>query len=228
MAKPEKIEKVATLQKRIEGADALLLTDYRGLTVSDTKELRDGLSEADASFAVVKNTLFKRAADQAGLQIESMLTGPTAAVFVSGDAVLAAKRLAEASKKFETLQVKGGFMDGKLLSAEEAAALAKLRSREEMLSQLAGMMQADMSRAASMFQSLQSKFLGLLEAFKEKLPPADEPSAADAGQSETPDATASPAEATEAAPEPEASATTPEAEPEAEATPEAATQEGKE
>ncbi|MEX0753632.1 MAG: 50S ribosomal protein L10 [Actinomycetota bacterium] len=170
MAKPEKIEKVAVLKERIEGADALLLTDYRGLTVGDTKELREGLSEANASFAVVKNSLFKRAVDEAGLEVlDVLLTGPTAAVFIKGDAVLAAKRVAEASKKFESLQIKGGFMDGKLLSAEEAAALAKLRSREEMLSQLAGMMQADMTRAASIFQALQGKFLGLLEAYKEKL-----------------------------------------------------------
>ncbi len=188
MAKPDKVEKVATLKQRIEDADALLLADYRGLTVGDTKELREGLSDADASFAVVKNTLFRRAAGEAGLaEIDPMLVGPTAAVFVAGDAVLAAKRLAEAAKKFDALALKGGFMDGKLLSAEEAAALAKLRSRPEMLSQLAGMMSADLSRAASMFQALQGRFLGLLESYKEKVP-AGEP--ADAGPGETPAAQA--------------------------------------
>ena len=111
MAKAEKVEKVATLKERIEGSEALLLADYRGLTVVDTRELRTSLREADAAFAVVKNTLMKRAADEAGIDVlESLLEGPTAVAFVRGDAVLAAKRLSDAARRHSALELKGGFM----------------------------------------------------------------------------------------------------------------------
>ena len=180
MAKAEKVEKVATLKERIEGSEALLLADYRGLTVVETKDLRTSLREADAAFAVVKNTLMKRAAGESGMDVlDPLLEGPTAVAFVRGDAVLAAKRLSEATRRFPTLEIKGGFMEGRLLSADDAKALAKLDSREAMLAQIAGMAKAEMSRAASMFQALQSRFLGVLEAFREKVPgePEAEPEA---------------------------------------------------
>ena len=180
MAKAEKVEKVATLKERIEGSEALLLADYRGLTVVETKDLRTSLREADAAFAVVKNTLMKRAAGESGMDVlDPLLEGPTAVAFVRGDAVLAAKRLSEATRRFPTLEIKGGFMEGRLLSADDAKALAKLDSREAMLAQIAGMAKAEMSRAASMFQALQSRFLGVLEALREKIPgePEAEPEA---------------------------------------------------
>ncbi len=197
MAKAEKVEKVATLKERIEGSQALLLADYRGLTVVDTKELRTSLRDADAAFAVVKNTLMTRATGESGMDVlDPLLEGPTAVAFVRGDPVLAAKRLSEAARRFPTMEIKGGFMEGRLLSADDARALAKLESREAMLAQIAGMAKAEMSRAASMFQALQSRFLGVLEAFREKVPgeaeaepeapaesaePADEAPAAEAG-----------------------------------------------
>jgi large subunit ribosomal protein L10 len=93
--------------------------------------------------------------------------------FVSGDAVAAAKKVVDAAKRYPTLVIKGAYMDGRVLSAEDARALADLESREAMLSKIAGMLKSEMSRAASMFQSLQSQFVGLLESYKEKLP-ADE------------------------------------------------------
>jgi large subunit ribosomal protein L10 len=171
MPNPEKIERVATLKERIEGSDALLLTEYRGLTVSEITELRRSLAAGGTRFAVVKNTLMRRAAEQAGVdELVSLLEGPSAVAFVSGDPVAAAKSVVDAAKKFPTLVVKGGFMDGKLLSADEAKALASLESREAMLSRIAGLMKAEMSRAATMFAGAQSKFLGVLEAYKAKLP----------------------------------------------------------
>src|SRR5919206_832345 len=171
MAKTEKVEKVATLKERIQGSEALLLADYRGLTVVDTRELRTSLREADAAFSVVKNTLMKRAADEAGIDVlESLLEGPTAVAFIRGDAVLAAKRLSDAARRHPALELKGGFVEGRLLSADEARALASLESRETMLAQIAGLAKMEMSRAASMFQALQSRFLGVLEAYREKLP----------------------------------------------------------
>jgi len=171
MAKAEKVERVAVLKERIEGSDALLLTEYRGLTVSEIAELRRSLSEGGTSFSVVKNTLMLRAANDAAIEdLETLLEGPTAVAFVSGDAVAAAKKVVDATKAFPALVLKGAYMDGRVLSAGDAKALADLDSREVMLSKIAGLLKGEMSRAASMFQSAQSKFVSLLEAYKEKLP----------------------------------------------------------
>ena len=171
MPKAEKIERVAELKAGIEGSDALLLTEYRGLTVSDITELRRSLAEGGATFAVVKNTLMQRAAVDASIEdLESLLEGPTAVAFVAGDPVAAAKKVVDAAKKFPALILKGGYMEGKVLSADEAKGLADLDSKEVMLSKIAGLLKGEMSRAASMFVSAQSKFLSLLEAYKEKVP----------------------------------------------------------
>jgi large subunit ribosomal protein L10 len=180
MPNAEKIEKVAALKERIEGADALLLAEYRGLSVHDATELRRSLSE-QARFAIVKNTLFQRAAADAGVaELEALLDGPTAVAFVQGDVVATAKKVVDAAKRFPALVLKGGYLDGKVLSAAEAQALATLESREVMLSRVAGLMKAEMARAASMFQAIQGRFLGVLESYKAKLPGEDAEPTADA------------------------------------------------
>jgi len=171
MPRTEKLERVAELKRRIEGSNALLLAEYRGLTVSEITALRRSLREADASLAVVKNTLMQRAAAEAGLELSELLTGPSAVAFVGGDAVTAAKQIKAAAKLHPTLVLKGGFMDGQVLSADEANRLADLESREVLLSKIAGLFQGEMRRAASTFQSAQARFLALLEAYKEKVPP---------------------------------------------------------
>jgi large subunit ribosomal protein L10 len=171
MPSTQKVERVAALKERIEGSNALLLAEYRGLSVSEITELRRSLREADTSFAVIKNTLMARAAVDAGIEdLESYLEGPSAVAFIHGDPVAAAKSIKAASKLYPALVLKGGFMEGRVLTAEDASALADLESREVMLSKIAGLMKGEMSRAASMFVSAQSKFLSLLEAYKEKLP----------------------------------------------------------
>lgn len=181
MPNQEKVERVAELKARIEGSDALLLTEYRGLSVSEITELRRSLAEGGTKFQVVKNTLMRRAVNDAGVaELEVLLEGPSAVAFVDGDPVAAAKSVVDAQKKFPTLELKGGFMDGRMLSADEATALAKLESRDAMLSKVAGLMKSEMSRAAAVLVAQQSKFLSLLEAFKEKVPgeePAAEPEA---------------------------------------------------
>jgi large subunit ribosomal protein L10 len=170
MPRTEKLERVAELKQRIEGSNALLLAEYRGLTVSEITALRRSLRQADASLAVVKNTLMQRAAAEAGLELSELLTGPSAVAFVGGDAVTAAKQIKAATKQYPTLVLKGGFMDGQVLSAEDANRLADLESRDVMLSKIAGLFKGEMSRAASTFQAAQSRFLSLLEAYKEKVP----------------------------------------------------------
>ena len=212
MPKAEKIERVAELKAGIEGSDALLLTEYRGLTVSDITELRRSLAEGGATFAVVKNTLMQRAAVDASIEdLEALLEGPTAVAFVTGDPVAAAKKVVDAAKKFPALILKGGYMEGKVLSAAEAKGLADLDSKEVMLSKIAGLLKGEMSRAASLFVSAQSKFLSLLEAYKEKVPddsvaevppvaepPADEAPVAETVEEAAPAAEAEDAPATEA------------------------------
>jgi large subunit ribosomal protein L10 len=187
MPNAEKVEKVAALRERIGGSNALLLVEYRGLSVHDATELRRSLSE-QARFSIVKNTLFRRAAADAGVaELEQVLDGPTAVAFVDGDVVATAKKVVDAAKRFPALVLKGGYLDGKILSAAEAQALATLESREVLLSRVAGMMKAEMSRAASAFQAVESRFLGVLEAFRDKLPgepgeATDGAPAAEAGQ----------------------------------------------
>jgi len=215
MPNAEKIAKVAALKERIQDAQALLLTEYRGLSVHDATELRRALSE-QARFAIVKNTLMVRAAADAGIaELEPLLGGPTAVAFVQGDVVATAKKVTDAAKRFPALVIKGGYLDGKVLSAAEAQSLATLESREAMLSKVAGMMKAELTRAASMFEAIQGRFLGVLEAYKEKLPGDVTEEVAEA----EPTAEAETAEAAEATTdaEPAAEATT-DAEPAAEPT----------
>ena len=152
-----------------------------------------------------------------------MLEGPTAVAFVAGDPVAAAKKVVDAAKKFPALILKGGYMEGKVLSADEAKGLADLDSKEVMLSKIAGLLKGEMSRAASMFVSAQSKFLSLLEAYKEKVP--DDSVVEDAPATDSPVVDEAPAAAEPAAvaePEPAAVESEQAAEPESPSEPQAA------
>jgi large subunit ribosomal protein L10 len=208
MPNTEKTEKVAALKERIEGSNALLLAEYRGLTVHDATELRRSLSE-EARFSVAKNTLLRRAASDAGVEgLDELLQGPTAVAFVQGDVVATAKKLVDAAKKFPALVLKGAYMEGKVLSADQAKALADLESREVMLSKIAGLMKSEMTRAAGMLQAVQSRFVGLLEALKDKLPAVEPAAEAEAEEpaAEAPEAEAAEEPEAEAAEEPTAEA----------------------
>ena len=218
MPNATKVERVAELKEQIEGANALLLTEYRGLTVEEITELRRSLREVDASLSVIKNTLMLRAANDAGLtELDELLVGPSAVAFIQGDVVAVAKKLKDASKQYPALVIKGGYMDGSVLDAAGASALAELESREVMLSKIAGLLKGEMSRAAAAFIAAQSQFLSLLEAYKEKRPAGEEPAAEEAPvvEAEAPAAEEAPAEeaaAQEEAPAEEAAATSTEEE----------------
>jgi large subunit ribosomal protein L10 len=206
MPNPQKTERVAALKERIEGSNALLLAEYRGLSVHDATELRRALG-GQARFSVVKNTLFERAASAAGVgELARLLAGPTAVAFVHGDVVAVAKKVVDAARRYPALVIKGAWLDGQVLDAEAARELATLESREVMLSRIAGMFKAEMARAAGAFQALQSRFLGVLEAYRDKLPPV---AATEVAASED---TATDAEAEMSATAPEAEAEAPEAE----------------
>jgi len=147
MARAEKQAAVAEIVESFNGAAGAVLTEYRGLTVKQLQELRRSLG-ANANYAVVKNTLAKLAAKDAGIDgFDDLLTGPTAIAFINGDVVEAAKGLRDFAKAHPTLVIKGGVLDGKPLDAAEVAKLADLESREVLLGKLAGAMLASLSQA---------------------------------------------------------------------------------
>jgi large subunit ribosomal protein L10 len=147
MARAEKAAAVAEIVEAFNDAAGAVLTEYRGLTVKQLQDLRRSL-RGNANYAVVKNTLAKLAATEAGIDgFDDLLTGPTAIAFIKGDAVEAAKGLRDFAKANPTLVIKGGVLDGKPLSASEIAKLADLESREVLLGKLAGAMLASLSQA---------------------------------------------------------------------------------
>lgn len=137
MARPEKVRMVEEIADRLKRSQAVVLTDYRGLDVKAITELRAKLREAGAELKVVKNTLTRLAAQSVEIEgLDSYLEGPTAAAFSYSDAVAAAKVISDFAKAHDALQVKAGVLNGKVISAEEVVALAKLPSREELVAKV--------------------------------------------------------------------------------------------
>ena len=169
MARADKVAAVAELTDRFKESGSIVLTEYRGLSVSQLSELRQSLGE-NATFSVVKNTLTKIAVTEAGLQdqLAPLLTGPSAIAFVGGDVVEAAKGLRDFSRDNPALVIKGGVLDGKALTPDEITRLADLEPREVLLAKLAGAMTASMSRAAAVFNALPTQVAQLAEALRVK------------------------------------------------------------
>jgi large subunit ribosomal protein L10 len=166
MARPDKAAAVAELVEDFRSATATVLTEYRGLTVAQLKELRRSLG-GTTKYAVVKNTLTKIAAREAGISVpDELLTGPSALAFVNGDPVEAAKSLRDFAKSNPLLVIKGGVMDGKALTPKEIAIMADLESREVLLSKLAGAMKASLSQAVSLFAAPLSKTVRTVDALR--------------------------------------------------------------
>jgi large subunit ribosomal protein L10 len=157
MARPDKAAAVAELTEDFKSSDAIALTEYRGLTVGAMKTLRRALG-METKYSVVKNTLTKIAAKNAGVEIdETLLKGPSAVAFIKGDSVVAAKALKEFQKENPLLVIKGGIFDGKAVSTAEIMKLADLESREVLLAKLAGAMKGTMAKAARTFDALRLK-----------------------------------------------------------------------
>ena len=155
MARPDKAGEVDDITQRFEAADAALLTQYRGLSVGDMAELRRSLRDADAEYKVLKNTLTRIAVRNVGLdELVGMLEGPTAIAFCRGDAAVAAKALDEATRRFPVLEVKGGVLLGRVISAEQARALATLEPREVQLTKIAMMLNAPAQQTVNVFAGL--------------------------------------------------------------------------
>ena len=170
MARAEKAAAVAELTERFQSSSGAVLAEYRGLTVAQLAELRRALGE-HATFSVVKNTLTKIAATEAGLaeNLGGLLSGPSAIAFVKGDVVEAAKGLREFAKANPALVIKGGVIDGKPMTPPEISRLADLESREVLLAMLAGAMKASMSQAAAVMGALPTQMAQLAGALQAKL-----------------------------------------------------------
>ncbi len=159
---------VAELTESFRDSNAVLLTEYRGLTVAQLKQLRKNIGE-HANYAVVKNTLTKIAANQAGISsFDEELAGPSAIAFVHGDTVAVAKGLRDFAKANPQLVVKGGYFDGNPLTADEVRKLADLESREVLLGKLAGAFKASLFGAAYLFNAPLAQAVRTVDALREK------------------------------------------------------------
>jgi large subunit ribosomal protein L10 len=217
MARPEKTAAVDEIRTKLTESDAAVLTEYRGLTVTELADLRGALRPAGTEYKVFKNTLARRAVEAAGLEgLLPMLTGPTAIAFVRGDAVVAAKALRDFGKGNPALIIKGGLLGPRVLTPDEVESLADIEPRDVLLARLAGGFQAPLVKAAGLFQAFTRNFAyglkayvdqrveggeALVEAPAAEAPTADAPSAesneAEAPVADAPEAEAPAAEATE-------------------------------
>ena len=166
MARPDKAAKVSELGQKFTDSAAVVLTEYRGLTVKDLQDLRRSLG-GDATYAVAKNTLALLAAREAGIEgIDSTLTGPTAFTFITGDIAKVTKGLRDFAKAHPFLAIKGGVLEGKFLDAKAVLKLADLESREVLLSKMAGAMKGSLAKAAGTLAAPLSKSARLFGALQ--------------------------------------------------------------
>jgi len=193
-ARSEKVAVVDEVREKFSASDAAVLTEYRGLDVPAMAELRTALRESGGEYKVYKNTLVRFAVEELGLEIDDLLTGPTAIAFVgeqadgsAGDPVGVAKALKEFAKTHEALIIKGGLLEEQRLSAEEISALAEIAPRDVLLVQLAGAMAAPMQQFAALLKALPQNMAYALQALIEQggapgAPAADETDAAPAAE----------------------------------------------
>ena len=211
--RPEKVAVVDEVRERLSSSNGALLTEYRGLKVSDLAALRRSVVEAGGEYKIYKNTLVRRAAAELELtDLDPLLVGPTAIAFVGGDAVAVAKSLRDFARGNPNLTIKGGLLGTKVLSAADAGALADVAPREVILAQLAGAFAAPLQKMAGLLQALPRNFAYGLSALLEKRG-KEAPAEPEAAPAEPENA---PAEATTTAADPEAA---PEAAPAEAATP---------
>lgn len=169
MVRADKAAAVAELTDQFRDSSAVVLTEYRGLTVRQLGQLRADL-DGNATYAVVKNTLTRIAASNAGVTaFDGMLSGPSAAVFVTGDPVIVARGLRDFARTNPALVVKGGLVEGRAMTSDELSRLADLDTREVLLAKLAGAFQALPQRAVSLLAAPLSQAARLLDALRAKV-----------------------------------------------------------
>lgn len=209
MVRADKAAAVAEITERLNNSSATVVTDYRGLTVAQLKELRTSLGDS-ATYAVVKNTLTKIAVKEAGIEgFDEFLKGPSALAFVEGDIVEAAKGLKNFAKDNPQLIIKASYVDGEIMDPADFSKLADLESREVLLAKLAGGMNASASQAVALFAAPLNQTVRLAEALRAKVeaegPVGDAPAEAEV-EAKAEEAPEAPVAEAEEAPEAEAKA----------------------
>ena len=199
MPRPEKVQAVADIKASLEGSEAVFLTEYRGLSVKAVQELRANLRASGAEYKVVKMTLARLAAGDAGITgLDEYLLGPTALAFAKSDPVATAKALKDFSRSHEVFVLKAGVLSGNILSSEEVSRLAEIEPREVLLAMIAGAFKAPLVQAAGLFASFNRNAATMFHQLLEKkesgddapaggeanaTPPAEEPTDTDAAAS---------------------------------------------
>jgi large subunit ribosomal protein L10 len=167
--RPEKVAVVNEVRDRLSSADAAILTEYRGLNVTEIANLRRSLREAGGEYTIYKNTLVRFAVRELGLsELEALLVGPTAIAFVDGDAASVAKSLRDFARTNQNLVIKGGILGTTVLSAADTTALADLPSREQLLAQIAGALAAPLQQLAGLLEAIPRSFAYGIRALAEK------------------------------------------------------------
>jgi large subunit ribosomal protein L10 len=185
VARPEKVAVVEEVRDKLRDADAAVLTEYRGLSVTALAALRGALRPASTEYKVFKNTLARRAVEGAGLSdLLPLFEGPVAIAFVHGDAVVAAKALRDFARTNPALVIKGGLLGPRVLSPDEMRSLAEIEPREVLLSRLAGGFQAPLTKAAGLFQAFTRNFAYGMRAYIDEREAAAEPASSPASASE--------------------------------------------
>jgi len=168
MPTAKKDAKIEELRERMTQTRSLFLTDFRGLTVGEISKLRRELNKGGATYAVVKNTLFTKAAPEIAGQLEAYLHGPTAVVFAGEDVVGPAKALQSFVDETKKLEVKAGLVDGRVIGKAEVEQLSKLPSFDELRAQLVGLLMAPLQNLVSTLSGKQTELAGVLESLAEK------------------------------------------------------------
>lgn len=180
MAREEKVQAVADIKARFDDADAVFITEFSGLTVSEQQALRRGLREGDTDYRVLKLSLTRRAVADLDVadELNELLVGPTALGFTEGDPVMAAKTLKAFAGEHEALKIKGLLFSGEVLAPEKVGELAALDTREEMLAKVAGMLAAPMSNMARLMAAFTQNAASMLSQLRDKYEAAGDPNAA--------------------------------------------------
>jgi large subunit ribosomal protein L10 len=187
MPTPEKVQAVADIKDWLEGAEAVFLTEYRGLTVKEAQELRRSVRASGAEYKVVKMTLAKLAARDAGIEgFDEYLSGPTALAFAKSDPVATAKALKDFSKSHGVFVLKAGYLGGDLLTPEQVSKLAEIESREVLLAMFAGAAKAPLNQAAGMFASFTRDAASMFSQLLDKKESGESPADGDAEEASLP------------------------------------------
>jgi large subunit ribosomal protein L10 len=187
MARPEKVQAVTDIREGLENSEAVFLTEYRGLTVQAVQDLRRALRDSGAEYKVVKMTLARLAAGDAGFEgLHEFLEGPTALAFAKSDPVATAKALKDFSKDHDVFVLKAGILSGNILSPEEVSKLADIESREILLAKIVGAAKAPLFSAAGMFASFTRDAASVFSQLLDKKESGDSVAEGDAGEATLP------------------------------------------